>query len=138
MIERLSDGPASLGDLAAPLAMTLSAAEQHLRALERCGLVRSEKRGRVRYCRLDLGAMSAAESWIAERPQVLAAVFRADADIERRELWSAPSDEEEVVFDEHDLRVGGIDRFRCGLKGELKFAGITMLEQLARHLDSRA
>lgn len=67
MIERLSDGPASLGDLAAPLAMTLSAAEQHLRALERCGLVRSEKRGRVRYCRLDPGAMSAAESWISER-----------------------------------------------------------------------
>lgn len=65
-----------------------------------------------------------------EYPHPPAAVFRAYADIERRELWSAPSDEEEVVFDEHEFRVGGIDRFRCGLKGELNFAGITRYEHI--------
>jgi DNA-binding transcriptional ArsR family regulator len=40
---------------------------QHLKALEDSGLVRSEKKGRVRTVRLEPQALSAAESWIAER-----------------------------------------------------------------------
>ena len=67
MLERLCDGPASLGELAEPLDMSLSAVEQHVRTLEKCGLVRTEKRGRVRYCRLEPATMRAAEAWIAER-----------------------------------------------------------------------
>ena len=70
MLDRLCRGPASLGDLAAPLDMSLSAVEQHLRTLERSGLVRSEKRGRVRYCRLEPAAMDAAQAWIAERREL--------------------------------------------------------------------
>ena len=67
MLERLCIGPASLGELAKPLDMSLSAVEQHVKSLERCGLVRTEKLGRVRYCRLEPATMNAAESWIAER-----------------------------------------------------------------------
>jgi len=67
MLERLCAGPASLGELAKPLDMSLSAVEQHVRTLERCGLVRTEKRGRVRYCRLEPTTMRAAEAWIADR-----------------------------------------------------------------------
>lgn len=67
MLERLCTGPASLGELAEPLEMSLSAVEQHVRTLERCGLVRTEKRGRVRYCRLEPTTMQAAEAWIADR-----------------------------------------------------------------------
>jgi len=67
MLDQLSDGPASLGDLAAPLDMTLSAVDQHARTLERCGLIRTEKRGRVRYCRLNAPTMNQAERWIATR-----------------------------------------------------------------------
>lgn len=70
MLDRLCRGPASLGELAEPLDMTLSAVEQHLRHLERSGLVRSEKRGRVRYCRLEPAAMDAAQAWIAERREL--------------------------------------------------------------------
>ena len=40
---------------------------QHLKALEASGLVRSEKKGRVRTVRLEPKALGAAESWIAER-----------------------------------------------------------------------
>lgn len=67
MIDQLSAGPASLGDLAGPLAMSLSAVQQHLGVLERAGLVRTEKVGRVRRCELDAEAISVAEQWLAGR-----------------------------------------------------------------------
>lgn len=67
MVERLSCGPASVGELAEPHAMSLSAVVQHLQVLEASGLVRSEKVGRVRTCRLEPAALRAAERWIAER-----------------------------------------------------------------------
>jgi DNA-binding transcriptional ArsR family regulator len=67
MVERLSRGPASVGDLARPLAMSLPAAMQHLQRLEACGLVRSEKVGRVRTCRIEPQALQAVERWVNER-----------------------------------------------------------------------
>jgi DNA-binding transcriptional ArsR family regulator len=67
MIERLSRGPASVSELAQPLAMSLPAVVQHLRVLEDSGLVRSEKVGRVRTCHIETGALQPAEEWIAQR-----------------------------------------------------------------------
>jgi DNA-binding transcriptional ArsR family regulator len=67
MVERLSRGPASVSELAKPLAMSLSAVVQHLAVLEAGGLVRSEKIGRVRTCRVEPVALRQAERWIAER-----------------------------------------------------------------------
>src|ERR1700720_3273912 len=67
MVERLSRGPASVSDLAAPLAMSLPAVLQHLQVLESCGLVRSEKSGRVRTCRIEPTGLDAATGWIAGR-----------------------------------------------------------------------
>src|SRR5919112_6762027 len=67
MVERLSRGPASVSDLAQPLEMSLPAVMQHLQVLETSGLVRSEKTGRVRMCRIDPKALSRAEAWFAGR-----------------------------------------------------------------------
>ncbi len=67
MVERLSRGPASVSDLARPLAMSLSAVVQHLQVLEASGLVRSEKQGRVRTCRIEPAALKTVEQWIVER-----------------------------------------------------------------------
>ena len=67
MVERLSRGPASVSDLARPLDMSLPAVMQHLQVLEASGLVRSEKVGRVRTCRIEPAALRTAEEWIAER-----------------------------------------------------------------------
>ncbi len=67
MVERLCRGPASVSELAQPLAMSLSAVVQHLQVLEASGLVHSEKVGRVRTCRIKPGALQAAERWINER-----------------------------------------------------------------------
>ena len=64
MVERLVRGPASVSELSRPLAMSLPAVMQHLQVLEDAGLVRSEKTGRVRTCRIEPDALRAAEAWI--------------------------------------------------------------------------
>jgi DNA-binding transcriptional ArsR family regulator len=67
LVERLTRGPASVSELAAPLPMSLPAVMQHLAVLDAAGLTHSEKRGRVRWRRLNVEAMAAAETWIADR-----------------------------------------------------------------------
>ena len=67
MLSRLSRGPASVSELAQPLSMSLPGVMQHLQALESSGLVRSEKKGRVRTVRLEPGVLSEAERWLTDR-----------------------------------------------------------------------
>jgi DNA-binding transcriptional ArsR family regulator len=67
IIERLSAGPVSVSDLAHPLDMTLAAVIQHLQVLEDSGLVQSEKVGRIRTCRLNVGGLKLVERWVSER-----------------------------------------------------------------------
>ena len=67
MLARLSLGSASVSELAQPFSMSLPAVLQHLQALEASGLIRSEKKGRVRTCRLEPGVLGTAEQWISDR-----------------------------------------------------------------------
>ncbi len=67
MVERLTLGPASVSELAEPLPMSLAAVVQHVHVLEACGVVKTEKVGRTRMCRIERGAMTAAERWITDR-----------------------------------------------------------------------
>jgi DNA-binding transcriptional ArsR family regulator len=67
IVDRLTRGPASVSELALPLAMSLPAVVQHLHVLEASGLVRTQKVGRVRTCAIQPAALGAAERWIAER-----------------------------------------------------------------------
>jgi DNA-binding transcriptional ArsR family regulator len=67
MVERLSQGPASVSELGRPLAMSLAAVLQHVQVLEASGLVRTHKAGRTRTCSINPAALHSAESWIAER-----------------------------------------------------------------------
>jgi DNA-binding transcriptional ArsR family regulator len=67
MLERLSEGPASVSELGRPLAMSLAAVVQHVQVLEASGLVRSQKAGRTRTCSLNPATMRSAERWISER-----------------------------------------------------------------------
>ena len=67
MVERLTLGPASVSELAEPLAMSLAAVVQHVQVLEACGVVKTEKVGRTRVCRIERAAMTAAEQWITDR-----------------------------------------------------------------------
>lgn len=67
MVERLCQGPLTVSELAQPFAMSLPAVVQHLQVLESSGLVRSEKVGRVRTCRVEPEALSQVERWLDER-----------------------------------------------------------------------
>ena len=67
MVDRLVQGPATVSELAKPLAMSLPGVMQHLAVLEASGLVMSEKVGRTRTCRIEPKVLTQAEHWIAER-----------------------------------------------------------------------
>jgi DNA-binding transcriptional ArsR family regulator len=66
IVARLSQGSASVSELASPLSMSLPAVVQHIDVLQKSGLVSSEKVGRVRTCRLEPEPMRAVERWIAQ------------------------------------------------------------------------
>jgi len=67
IVERVSAGPVSVSQLAEPFKMTLAAVVQHLQILEESGMVRTEKTGRVRTCRVDPKGLDAIEKWISDR-----------------------------------------------------------------------
>ncbi len=64
IVQRLCRGPASVSELAKPLAMALPTVLQHLEVLEAGRLIRSEKTGRVRTCHLEPAAFATIEHWI--------------------------------------------------------------------------
>lgn len=67
VLKRLSGGTASTLELAGPFDMALSSFTQHLRMLEKFGLVKSRKSGRVRTYELGLTHLQVAEDWILDR-----------------------------------------------------------------------
>ena len=67
MVERLAHGPASLSDLAAPYAMTLTAARKHVGVLVDAGWVERRKHGRVVTCRLRPEPLGELEAWLNDR-----------------------------------------------------------------------
>ncbi len=67
IVARLSQGPASVSELAKPFAMALPSLLQHLRVLEQSRLIHTAKGGRVRTCAITPSALGAAGAWIAEQ-----------------------------------------------------------------------
>ena len=70
IVGALGRGPASVSALAAPFEMALPSFMKHLSVLERSGVIRSSKVGRVRTCELRPKALSRAERWIASQRAV--------------------------------------------------------------------
>ncbi|HUR69184.1 MAG TPA: metalloregulator ArsR/SmtB family transcription factor [Candidatus Thermoplasmatota archaeon] len=66
MVERLSAGECTVGDLAAPHDVTLPAISRHLRVLEDAGLLEQSPDGRVRRCNLNAAPLSAAFGWLVQ------------------------------------------------------------------------
>ena len=67
VIGRLSARPTSVSDLAAAYDMALPSFVEHLKVLERSGLVRSRKVGRVRTYELAPRQLKVAEDWLARQ-----------------------------------------------------------------------
>ncbi len=86
MLERLSFGPISVSLLAEPFDMSLAAVVQHLQILQEAGLVKTEKTGRVRSCRVEASGLRAAEEWLRAR----------------RPAWDRKLDNLELFLDQSD------------------------------------
>ncbi len=86
VLERLCTGTAAVTELAKPFDMALPSFLQHLKVLESCGLVRSQKTGRVRTYQVSPQPLRAAEGWMADQ----------------RTLW--------------ERRLGQLDRYLADLK----------------------
>lgn len=91
IVERLCVAPASATDLAGPLAISVAAVVQQLQLLERCGLIRTTKSGRVRTCHIETDGLRVAHQWINERRSLwerrldrLGAVLAADRPSSKR------------------------------------------------------
>lgn len=84
IVDKLCERPQSASLLAAPLGITVAAVVQHLAILEEGGLIRSEKVGRIRTCRIEPGGLKILENWISER----------------RALWESRLDRLKDVLDE--------------------------------------
>ncbi len=67
VLERLSTGPAAVSELAKPFDMALPSFTQHLNVLSDCGLVHSQKIGRVRTYHIEPIALTVAEQWIEKQ-----------------------------------------------------------------------
>ncbi len=65
VVERLSRGPTATSELAQPFKMALPSFLQHLDVLQKCGLVQSQKSGRVRTYELAPNTLKTAEDWMA-------------------------------------------------------------------------
>jgi DNA-binding transcriptional ArsR family regulator len=70
VVERLTRSPASVTELAEPFKMALPSFLQHLNVLEECGLVHSQKAGRVRTYELAPRRLQHAEDWLTRQRAV--------------------------------------------------------------------
>ena len=64
MLQDLADGPRTVGELAAPHAISLAGASKHLKVLEQAGLVDRQVQGRVHTCRLDAAPLHQGAEWL--------------------------------------------------------------------------
>jgi DNA-binding transcriptional ArsR family regulator len=64
IVSRLCEGPKSVSELSEPFEIALPSLLKHVRVLEQSGLISSEKRGRVRTCKIEPHALQATEAWI--------------------------------------------------------------------------
>jgi DNA-binding transcriptional ArsR family regulator len=87
MLRRLGEGEATVGELAAPLAMSLPAVTKHLKVLERARLIRRGRNAQWRPCRIEAAPFDVASAWIDEQ----------------RRIWDARLDRlEAFLHREHD------------------------------------
>lgn len=86
VMSRLADGELPVSTLAEPFDMALPSFAQHLKVLEECGLIASEKRGRSRWCRLVPTRFDEAADWMeAERRRWAERLDRLEAYLDNPE-----------------------------------------------------
>lgn len=90
ILSRLSQGAATVNELATPFSISLPAISKHLRVLEDAGLLRKERQGRYNYCHLNAAPLKEATSWLMNYEQFWEGQFDALAN------YLKTVDEEEI------------------------------------------
>lgn len=86
VVSRLAEGEVPVSILAEPFDMALPSFSQHLKVLEDCGLIVSEKRGRSRWCRLVPARFDEAADWMeAERRRWAERFNRLEVYLDKKE-----------------------------------------------------
>ncbi len=85
IVSRLQNGPATVGQLAKPFRVSRPAISKHLRVLERAGLVRRTREGRMSRCELDASHLHDASEWLEQY----------------RRFWERKLDRLGTYFDKH-------------------------------------
>lgn len=88
MLQDLARGPRSVGELAAPYAISLAAASKHIQTLEHAGLVAREIQGRIHTCRLQAAPLHLGAEWL----------------LHYRRFWTGKLDELEAILEAEDAR----------------------------------
>ncbi len=70
IVKRLAAGDATVGELAAPLAMSQPAVSKHLKVLERSGLISRSRNAQFRPCHLEVSALNSTIAWISEQRRI--------------------------------------------------------------------
>src|SRR5690348_3453873 len=80
ILARLSDGEATVTELAAPFAISLPAISRHLKVLEQAGLISRGRDAQWRPCRIETGALEQLDSWVGRYRRLWQSKFdRMDA-----------------------------------------------------------
>ena len=66
MLASLALGEKSVGELAAPFAMSFAGASKHVKVLESAGLIARRKVGRMQLCSLNAEPLAEAEQWLRQ------------------------------------------------------------------------
>ena len=85
IVSRLSRGPASVSEIAAPLKMSLAAVVQHIQILEHSAVIRTRKQGRIRTCRIEPSTLASAEEWLKDRRSMWESQFDLLGEVLRQE-----------------------------------------------------
>lgn len=94
IVDKLSEGEATVGQLAAMFTITFQAVSQQIRTLERAGIVTRHRQGRTQRVRLQLEPLNDAARWMEARrlrleqryrrlDDVLADIFDREGDLEQ-------------------------------------------------------
>ncbi len=102
ILAMLLEDDMAVTDVAEPFRMSLAAISKHLVILTRAGLIRQEKRGRVKWCKLDPDALRAASVWMRGFGQVDPVDLDALERFVARELSDPAPEPHEITPDPED------------------------------------
>ena len=91
MLARLTEGPATVNELAEPFELSLPTVSRHLKVLEQAGLISKQRAAQSRPCRLEIAPLVEADAWMAQYREFFTSRFDR-LDTQLKAMMSARAD----------------------------------------------